>query len=383
MTVITSAPNFPHGKLYPGYGNRWRQVEVLNGIQVVRVKTFMAKNEGFLLRIIDFVSFMVTGFFAGLFQERPDLVVASSPTFFAAVAGWAVAKCRGLPFVFELVDLWPASIVATGSMKRSAVIRMIEKVELFLYRQSSLVIAITHAFKVDLAERGIDGDKVLVVVNGADLSKFKPVPRSAEMEHQIGLEGKFVIGYIGTMGMSHALENVMNTAALLKGHPAISFLLVGPGAMRDKLLAMKEQMGLDNVLLIPQQPKEKIIEYWSVVDVALVHLKNDPVFTTVLPSKIFEAMAMGKPLILAAPFGEAAELVQKHNAGMWVQPEDAEALASAVFALHASREQMKTYAERSLNTSNLYSRERQAQNFLWGLEEVHQGRGASAGKRRF
>ena len=174
VTVLTCAPNFPEGKVYAGYSNRWYQVEEVDGIRVVRVKTFIAKNEGVLLRIGDYLSFMVTGFLAGLLQTRPDVVVATSPQFFTVVAGWAVAALRRRPFVFELRDLWPASIHAVGALQASTALRLLERLELFFYRRAAKVVALTEAFKHDLVSRGIPAEHVEVVLNGFDFARYTP-----------------------------------------------------------------------------------------------------------------------------------------------------------------------------------------------------------------
>src|ERR1017187_7816725 len=204
VTVVTCAPNFPEGKVYPGYRNRWRQVEQLDGIRVVRVKTFIAPNAGTLLRIVDFLSFMVSAFLAGLLERRPDVLAATSPQFFAAVAGCALAFVRRCPFVLELSDLWPDSIVAVGAMKPNLGLRWLEKLELFLYRRAARIVALTESFKLNLIRRGIDPHKIQVVINGVDLSRYEPRPWDRDFAEKWGIpESDFVIGYVGTHGMAH------------------------------------------------------------------------------------------------------------------------------------------------------------------------------------
>src|SRR3990167_6510690 len=182
VTVVTSFPNFPQGRLYPGYRNLWRQVETLDGIRVVRVKTFIAANRGgAFLRALDFLSYMAAAAVAALAEPRPDVVVATSPQFFAAVAGWLVGLLRGAPFVFELGDIWPASIVGVGAMKRNPLLTLMERLELFLYRRAARVVALTRAFKANLTGRGVDPGKIAVVLNGVDLGRYAPRPRDAAL----------------------------------------------------------------------------------------------------------------------------------------------------------------------------------------------------------
>jgi colanic acid biosynthesis glycosyl transferase WcaI len=378
VTVVTSAPNFPEGRLFDGYRNRWRQVENRDGIRVVRVKTYISRNEGVARRTLDFVSFMFSAVFFGLFERRPDVISATSPQFFAAVGGWLLSIFRRRPFVFELGDLWPASIVAVGAMKPSLPIRMVERHELFLYRRSAAVAALTHAFRENLVRRGIDPSKIRVVRNGVDSARYGPRPRDAALAEKWGLKDKFVIGYIGTHGLAHALENVVRAADLLRGEPDIAFLFAGAGAARERLMREAETLGLENVVFMPMQPKDTMPAVWSLCDVALVHLKNEPTFTEVIPSKIFEAMAMGLPLLFAAPDGEATEIVSSERAGRVVAPEDPRALADAVLSLRSDETARRTLAENALAAAPRYSRERQAELMIEVFEAAVEGRPAGA-----
>jgi len=380
VTIITSAPNFPEGKLFAGYQNKWRHVESMDGIRVVRVKTYIAANRGVLHRILDFVSFGVTAFLAGLREPRPDVVAATSPQFFAAVAGWALGAVRRLPFVFELGDLWPASISAVGAMKPSLGLRLVEKMELFLYRRSACVAALTHAFKDNLIRRGIDGDKISVVINGVDLPRYGPRSKDDERTRGWGLDGKFIVGYIGTHGMAHALMNVVDAAERLINRDDIRFLFVGAGAERDALMAAAAARGLTNVVFQPRQPKEDMPAIWSVCDVALVHLKDSPAFAEVIPSKIFEAEGMGLPVLLAAPEGEASRIVSSDGCGRHVAAEDPDALADAVTALADDPEGRKIYAAASLAAAPLHSREMQAEQMLAVLDAAARGQGDTVGR---
>jgi glycosyltransferase involved in cell wall biosynthesis len=375
VTVVTCAPNFPQGKVYPGHRNRWRQTETMDGVRVVRVKTYMAANRGVALRTLDFLSFFATGAIAALFERRPDVVAATSPQFFAAVAGWLVGAIRRIPFVFELGDIWPASIVAVGAMRPTRALRAMETLELFLYRRSAAIAALTEAFRDNLVRRGIDRDKIAVVRNGADLGRFAPRPRSIELARRWGLEGRFVAGYVGTHGMAHGLGNVLDAAEALQAEADVRFLLVGDGADRAALIDEARRRNLDNVVFMPPQPKEAMPEVWSLCDVALVHLRSTPVFAEVIPSKIFEAMAMGLPMVLCLPDGEASRLVTGEGAGVHVPPEDPRALADAVLALERDPARLRVLAAHSLAAAPHHSRARQAEEMLRVLELAanHQG----------
>jgi len=377
VTVITCAPNFPEGKVYAGYRNQWYQAEEVCGIRVIRVKTFIAPNAGRYLRIADFLSFMGSSYFAGLVQTRPDVVAATSPQFFAALAGWALSTIHRRPFVFELSDLWPESIIAVGAMRPSLALRWLEYVELFLYRQASAVVALTPSFRDNLARRGIPSSKISVVTNGVELSRFSPQPRNYALAESLGIERHhFTIGYIGTLGMAHNLHNVLDAADRLRNDP-VRFLFVGPGAERDILIAEAQRRRLDNVIFVPPQPKERMPHYWSLCDVALVHLKDAPLFRTVIPSKLFEAMGMGLPILLATPDGEASRIVLGENAGLHIPPSDPGALASTVRFLQASPAHVARLAAASLAAAPRWSRERQAREMLAAIAPLvpHENRG--------
>lgn len=374
VTVITCFPNFPEGKVFAGYHNRWRQCEQLDGIEIVRVKSFIAPNRGTVLRILDFLSFMVTGFWAAMRAPRPDLLAVTSPQFFAACGACFAARLRRLPFVLEVSDLWPESIAAVGAMRRGLMMRMLEKVELSLYRMASRVVVLTPAFRRNLIRRGVDPAKIDVVINGVDLDRYRPPRPGSRKRPAWGLaEDKFVIGYIGTLGMAHGLANVLDAAERLRDS-AVHFLLVGPGAERELLLAEKGRRGLDNVTILPAQPKEKMPEIWALCDVALVHLKNQPLFETVIPSKMFEAMGMGLPILLVAPAGEASRIILAERAGIHIGAGDPEALAQAALLLASHPENVRRLAANSLGAAPRHSRERQARDMLRALEQAVSGK---------
>lgn len=370
VTIVTCYPNFPQGRIYPGWRQRWFQMDEVDGMRVVRLRTYIARNEGFLKRTLDFISFMAAAVIASPRLPRPDVVVATSPQFFAAVGGWIVSLMKRRPFVFELGDLWPASIRAVGAMRESALLDLVEKLELYLYRKSAAVVALTDAFKQDLARRGIDPDKIEVVINGVDLPRYAPRAKDADLMRRHDLENRFVVGYIGTHGLAHDLGNVIDAAELLEDRPDICFLFVGDGATKPALVEAARARGLANVRFVEPRPKEEMPAHWSLCDAALIHLKDDKVFAEVIPSKIFEAMAMGLPLVLVAPEGEATRIVAREQAGVVVAAGQPEALADTVRILCDDSAARRRLAENSLAAAPRYSRERQAGSMARVLARV-------------
>jgi colanic acid biosynthesis glycosyl transferase WcaI len=248
---------------------------------------------------------------------------------------------------------------------------MVERLELFMYRRAARIVALTAAFKADLTARKVPAEKISVVINGVDMMRYTPRPRDGKLAAQLGLEGCFVAAYIGTLGMAHALDRVLDAAQLLlRDQPAVRFLFVGPGAARESLLAQAAQRGLSNVIFVPAQPKEAMPAYWSLCDLALVHLKDTPLFQTVIPSKIFEAMAMGCPIVLAAPDGEAARIIRETGAGAVLPAEDPPALAALVKQLSADRARVEQMRDRALASAPLFTREKQARDMLAVIEQA-------------
>src|SRR3990167_4001849 len=371
VTVITSAPNFPEGKLYLGYKNKWIQKEKLQGIDVTRVKTFIYSNKGFFLRIIDFLSFMPLAFFVGLFQKKPDIVATTSPQFFGAIAACFVAKCKRVPFLLELGDLWPASIVGVGAMRDSAMIRLLEKIELSLYRHSNQIVAVSPAFKNNLISRQVDAKKISVIMNGVDLLKYAPRSQNEALKKKYNIQqNHFVVGYIGTHGMAHGLENILESAQRLRHNKDILFIFVGMGSEKEALIEKSKVMRLDNVQFIPEQSKEVIADYWSLCHVALVHFRNAPIFSTAIPSKIFEAMGMGLPILLSSPMGIARDIILSEKIGLWVPAENPKALAEAIDDWYQHPEAFSQFAKMSLAAAIRYTRETQSRLFLTAMEKI-------------
>ncbi len=373
VTVITTAPNFPEGVVFPGYDNDWYKVELKDGIRVVRVKSYIAPNDGVVRRTLDYFSFCVSAFVAGLLQRRPDIVITTSPQFFAATAGWLLTRLRHLPWVFELRDLWPESIVSVGALKRGALIKALEWLEMRMYHAADTIVSVTQAFCRNLESRGVPAQKMVVVRNGADLSRFQPTESSRELIEEFGLRGRFVVGYLGTVGMAHGLSRVVEAAKLLADQPEVVFLICGSGAnlrsVQDKVA--REQ--IPNVLFVPPQPRERMPAFWSIQDLALIPLRDAPLFTTVIPSKIFEGMAMGIPLLMSVPKGEASELVLEAGAGFWSPPEDPAMLADAIRWAMDHPQDRQRMREAGLAAAPRFSRIAQADAMLDVLEATARG----------
>lgn len=320
VTVITCAPNFPQGVVYPGYRNKLFQKEVMEGIEVIRVWSYIVPNKGFVKRTLDYISYSVSSFIAGLFVKA-DVIIATSPQFFTALSGRALAWWKRKPWIMEVRDLWPESIKTVGAMQDSWIIRYFEWQEMRCYRSARKIVVVTDSFKRTLVERGVAEDKIEVVKNGVDRSLFMPKEKDGELLERLGLKGKTIVGYIGTHGMAHKLDFILHCAKNMESRSDVHFLLIGGGAMKESLLKLKEELGCKNVTMLNPVPKEDVPRYVSILDVCLINLKKSPLFKTVIPSKIFENAGMGIPILMGVE-GEAKEMVESYQAGVCYEPEN-------------------------------------------------------------
>ena len=329
VTVLTCVPNHPMGKVYGGFQNRLYQVEQMDGIKVIRLLTYVTANEGFLKRTANYVLFMLATVFAAPFVAKADVVISTSPQFFNGLAGYFVSRLKRASWVLEIRDLWPESILAVGAIKNKRLIRFLEWIERFVYRKADHVVAVTHAFKKHIVAHGAREEKVSVIRNGVDLSMFVATEPDSLLEEDWQLKNKFVVAYVGTHGMAHGLDTILDAAKILAHRDDIVFLMVGDGAEREKLLQRKNQEKLSNIVMHGQQPKTMMPKIWAITDVSLVLLRKLDLFKTVIPSKIFESMAMSTPIVLGVE-GEVAEIIEESKAGVCIEPENAKQLASTI-----------------------------------------------------
>lgn len=361
VTIITCAPNFPHGKVYEGYKNKLYQKEYIDGIEVIRVWSYITSNSGFAKRVLDYISFGFMAFWVGLFKKH-DLIIATSPQFFTTWAAWGISKIRRKPWIFELRDLWPESIKTVGAMKQGKAIDILEKIEIGLYKSCDKVIAVTDAFKTNLINRGIKEEKVEVVTNGSNVELFNPREKNKDLLKSLGLENKFIVGYIGTHGMAHSLDFIARSISKIKDSD-IHFLFIGDGAMKQTVLDIAKELDLKNATFLDPIKKDDVPEYLGICDISLAPLKKEDNFKTVIPSKIFEASAMLKPTLLGVE-GQAQEIIETHNAGLCFEPENENDFLEKV---HILKNNHKRYKELQLGCASLakeYDRNRLAKKML-------------------
>jgi glycosyltransferase involved in cell wall biosynthesis len=374
VTVITCAPNCPGGVVFAGFKNRFRrQVEQSDGVRVIRVWTYLAPNAGTVRRVVNFLSYLVSAVLATLRLPRPDVVVATSPQFFCGWAGVIVSRLKRAPFVLEIRDIWPESIETVGAIRNRPLLRCLEWLERRMYLAARHIVTVGEGYRAKILAKADVHDRISVITNGVDLRFFVPAQPDPRFLHMWDLEGKFVCSYVGTIGMAHGLNVVLEAARILqaKGRRDIAFCLVGDGALRKQL---EQQSARDNlrglVVFTGMQPKEEIPAILASSDACLIHLRKSDLFTTVMPSKIFETMAMARPIIMGV-CGEARDIVMDAGAGIAMEPDSATSLVEAVETLADDRE----FASRQGRAARDYvaarfNRELLAARFLELLESI-------------
>jgi hypothetical protein len=272
------------------------------------------------------------------------------------------------PWVFELRDLWPETIKTVGAMSDSSAIRALERLELFLYRRADAIVSVTRSFKRVLESRGVDPSKIHVITNGVDFSQFSPRPKDKDLVRELGVGGRFVVGYVGTHGMCQALETVVEAAGLINDERVV-FVLLGDGARKQALRDAAAAKGVTNILFVDTVSKSEVPAFWSVLDVSLTHLQRTPLFQTVIPSKLFESMGMGIP-ILHGVDGESAEIVRDCGVGEVFRSEDSRDLADRVMRLANAPEALQSFRENCAKSAKQFDRSELALRMLRVLEET-------------
>jgi glycosyltransferase involved in cell wall biosynthesis len=334
VTVLTEVPNHPSGVVQPAYRGKLWVREMRDGVDIVHLWVKTSPVKTFRSRMAFYLSYSLAAIVAGLLLPgRFDVIFANSPPLFVAAAGWILSVVCRTPFVMEVQDLWPESAVVLGELRNPRFIRWATWLEERCYRRASRIIAVTQGILERLVARGVPASKVVLVSNGSNTDIFRPDPDGgARLRAELGFEAKFVAIYAGIHGIAQGLETLIEAADLLAPHSDVRIVFVGEGPQKDELLALKERLGLTNLLMLPGQPLERMPAYLSMADVALVPLRKVDLFRGARPTKIFDAWACGLPVVLSVD-GEARQVVESVGGGVFVEPENPQAIARALLSL--------------------------------------------------
>jgi len=369
--VVTCFPNHPTGIIPDEYKGMMYKHEMMDGIHVHRNYVYATPNKGFMKKTIGHISFMISSVVISMRKiKNPDVIITSSPTFFSIFSGYWYSLRKKAPFVLEIRDLWPAAMIELGVMKKGLITNILEKIELFFYRKCNKLIMVTKSFKDNVVSRGIDKGKVHVITNGVNTELFYPREKNKLLVEKYNLKGKFVISYVGAHGISQNLSTILMAAKDLEQEKDIQFLFVGEGAEKEKLKKIARDQNLTNVKFIDSQPKDIIPEFYSTSDICLIPLRNIELFKTFIPSKMFEIMACGVPIV-ASLEGEAADILNNSKAALVVKPDNPGEIKEAILKLKNDK---VLYNQLKVNgpifVENNYSRKKLAEEYLDILNSI-------------
>lgn len=374
VTVVTCAPNVPNGVVYDGYENGWHKQEKVNGVNVVRVWTYIAANKGTSRRILNFLSYMLSAVWRGMRLPRPDVIIATSPQFFCGWAGVLLHWLRRVPFVLEIRDIWPESMSAVNVTVSKPAMAFLTFLERKMYRSADHIVTVGEGYSEQLLSRGVPLEKIDIVMNGVDRTQFFPQQPDQELLARYGLTDKFIVSYIGTIGMACGLTAALEAAKMLqeKGRDDIRIVFVGDGAVREQLETEAATMGLKNVVFTGRRPKAEMPAWVSASNANLVHLRKNELFTTVMPSKIFESAGCARPILMGID-GFAKKLVLDAEAGVGFEPDNALEMADCILRLADDPELCRRLGDNAFrNIASKYDRDVQADDYIKVLERLCQ-----------
>lgn len=332
VEVVTGFPNYPGGRVYPGYRIKWLQREVAEGVQITRVPLYPNHDQSAIKRVLNYASFAASSLFYGLFMaKRADVIYAYHPPLTVGITASLLKLLRRIPVVYDIQDMWPDTLRATGMLNSPKALGVVDSVCRWVYCRVDHIAVLSPGFERLLVQRGVPATKVEVIYNWADEAALN-IP-SGQLPAAFPGSDRFRILFAGNMGKAQALGTVLDAAALLLARaPHVCFVLLGGGVEVERLKAQAALRQLHNVVFLPAVPMAEVGTYLQAADALLVHLRQDPLFKITIPSKTQAYMAVGKPLLMAVD-GDAADLVRRSGGGVVAESEDAGALADTAQGL--------------------------------------------------
>jgi colanic acid biosynthesis glycosyl transferase WcaI len=376
VSILTGFPNHPTGIVPAEWRSRLRRLtyrEKAGRVDVFRTWLWPLPNRKPHERMRNYASFCLSSALRGLNLPRPDVIIATSPQLLVALSGWWLALAKRVPFVFEVRDLWPESLAAVGVGGTGTLLhRSLSGIADFLYRRSDHIVVVTPAFKQHLVQHWqVPGEKISIVENGVETSLFAPSPPAmrAALRAELGAEGKFLACYVGTIGMAHGLETLLDAATILQTERKdVMFLLIGEGSEKGRVKSIAQSRGLANVRFLDQQPRDRIPGFISASDACLVLLKKSDIFKTVIPTKMLEFMSCSRPVILGVE-GQSRQIMEEAQGGRVIEPENSKELAQAIVQLAINPETGQTFGQNGREyVLRRFSRHVTAETYLHVLE---------------
>lgn len=342
ITILTAMPNYPKGEVFDGYKGKFIYREEIDGIDIIRTWIYATKKTGFIPRIMNYLSFTASSVIFGMPKlGKTDVVITESPPLFLGYSGYLISRLKRAKYVFNVSDLWPESAVKLGVLNNNLLIKLSTWLEEFSYKKAHLITGQTMGIVNNIIDRGFREQKVHLITNGIDSELFKPENRSVKVRKDFNIEEKFAVCYAGIHGLAQGLEVIIKAANELRDYKDISFVFIGEGPEKEKLVSMVKELNLDNVQFFPMMPKKNMPGIIASMDATIIPLKKLDLFKGALPSKMFEALSSELPIILGVE-GEAEKLIKSAEAGICVEPENHIEVKDAVLKLYNDKNLRKS-----------------------------------------
>lgn len=348
VEVLTGFPNYPIGKIYPGYSLKWLQREMVDGVKITRVPLYPNHDQSAIKRILNYASFSASSLIYGLFfVKRADVIYAYHPPLTVGVTASFLRLIRRIPVVYDIQDMWPDTLRATGMLGNEKLLKIVDKVCRWVYKRVDHIVVLSPGFKKMLIDRGVPEKKIEIIYNWADEVSLNSSINNISLDFP-SKEDRFDIVFAGNMGKAQALDVVLDAAKLLQERGSVvRWVMLGGGVESARLKKRAEDMKLENVIFLPPVPMSEVGPYLQAADALLVHLRKDPLFELTIPSKTQAYMAVGKPIIMAVD-GDAADLVRMSGGGFISKSESPEDLASVAESMALlSKEDLDEMGERA------------------------------------
>jgi colanic acid biosynthesis glycosyl transferase WcaI len=333
VTVLTTFPNYPTGIVLPEYRSRLFQEEMRDGVRVVRVWSWVSPNKSFLHRIKWYISFaFLAPLFGGKAVGHPDIIIVQSPPLFDAISARILARWKGCPFIFMISDPWPEQAIQLGVLRNRLLIWLSERLEWSTYQRASLVWVVAEWVRDFLIERGFPSERIFLLPNGVDTNKFRPMSQ-AQARAELGWDDRFTVLYVGTHGVTHGLVTILDAAEQIQDRKDIHFVFVGEGSDKAYLVTQVKKRGITNITFMDVVPHSLVPSILAAGDLCLAHVRKMSGGLGIIPIKMYEAMACGRPVVLAVE-GDARRIAEEANAAICVEPENAGELATAILQLY-------------------------------------------------
>ncbi len=334
VTVLTGFPNWPSGKIYPGYRQRLVQRENVNGVNIIRIPLYPDHSSNPVKRAANFLSFALSATILGPFLvPRVDVMHVIHPPITVGLPAWILSRILNIPFTLEINDMWPENLRSTGMVRNESALRLVGSLARWVYKRAKMIRVVSPGFRLNLLEKGVPERKIAVISHWVDTEFYRPLPPDPIVQKQLGMTDRFNILYAGTIGLAQGMEAVLAAAELLKSHDRIQFVLAGDGVEQSRLAAESRRRGLNNVKFLGGLPGSQMPSLYGSADALLLHLKDDPLYEITIPHKLFTYLAAGKPVI-AGVRGDAADIVRSSDSGIVCAPGNHAELASAALRLY-------------------------------------------------